>query len=691
MQVTNAIRVVLTLALSISAVGWMPSNARAKENLPQGTVSAESLKSLSAAIMPTIKRHRGDVGVVIKHLPTGETFAYQPDKPMATASLIKLPVMMAAYKAVNSGKLSLDKMITLKKEDQVPGSGVLSTQFSPGLQLSLRDAIQLMIAHSDNTATNLVIDQIGLDATNELMKSLDCPETRLNAKVYRRDTSNDMKRSREYGLGSTTAAEMVKVVEMIQSNKFLGKERCAQMLAHLFACESRSKVPRFLPAEVKVAHKTGSVSEARTDAGFIDTPAGPIAFCVLTSKNEDRSWGDSNEAELLAGEIGLAAYNHFMGDTKVKAPAAVRVLRIGAEGDLVEALQRTLNARVKPSPNISADGDFGPNTESAVMKFQKQERLDPNGVVDRKVWQALGPLVTEDEAVADPQIVNSRQLKKQPIEPLEGMPVVTCKGWAFIDAESGDLLAGENVDGIRDPASTTKLMTAYVVLKFAKDNPDALEQIITFSKRADDTTGSTSGVKAGEKLPVSELLYGLMLPSGNDASVALAEHFGEQISPEGEGESYDRFIEVMNSTAGDLGMKNTGYRNPHGLTAEGHVTTAGDMTKLARVAMKLPLMREICSTRQRGVTVDSEAGYQRNIQWNNTNRLLQREGYTGVKTGTTGPAGACLVGSAERDGRELIGVVLGSSSSDARYADFRNLYRWVLNNKFEQQGENSNE
>jgi len=684
-------RLACTLALVISTAGWLPSDVQAKESLPKGAVSAESVEKLSATLMPLIKRHRGDVGVVLKHLPTGETFAYQPDEPMGTASLIKLPIMMAAYKAVESGKLSLDKMITLKKEDQVPGSGVLSTHFSPGLQLSLRDAIQLMIAYSDNTATNLVIDQIGLDATNELMKSLACPETRLNAKVYRRDTSNDMQRSKTYGLGSTTATDMVKLVEMIHNNEFLSEARCAEMLAHLYDCDSRSKVPRFLPAEVKVAHKTGSVSDTRTDAGFIDSPVGPIAFCVLTSNNEDRSWGDNNEAELLAGEIGLAAYNHFMGDTKVQAPAVARVLKIGAEGELVESLQRTLNARLKPSPGISADGDFGPNTESAVIKFQTQEKLDPNGVVDRQVWQALGPLVTEDEAVADPQIVNSRQMKKEPIEPLHGMPVVTCKGWAFIDAKSGELLAGVNVDGVRDPASTTKLMTAYVVLQFAKEHPKALEQILTFSKRADDTTGSTSGIKAGEKLPVSELLYGLMLPSGNDAAVALAEHFGEQISPQGEGESYDRFVAVMNRTAKDLGMKNTGYRNPHGLTAQGHVTSAGDMAKLGRVAMQLPLMRKICSTRQHGVTVDSEAGYQRNVQWNNTNRLLRREGYTGVKTGTTGPAGACLVGSAERDGRELIGVVLGASSSDARYADFRNLYRWVLNNKIKQHGESSNE
>ncbi len=130
---------------------------------------------------------------------------------MPTASLIKFPVMIAAYEAVDKGKLSLDDMIELKKDDQVPGSGILTSHFSPGTKISLRDAIHLMIVYSDNTATNLVLDKLGLPATNECMERLGCPETQINSKVFRRDTSIAPERSKKFGLGSTTARDMVKL------------------------------------------------------------------------------------------------------------------------------------------------------------------------------------------------------------------------------------------------------------------------------------------------------------------------------------------------------------------------------------------------------------------------------------------------------------------------------------------------
>ncbi len=265
---------------------------------------------------------------------------------------------------------------------------------------------------------------------------------------------------------------------------------------------------------------------------------------------------------------------------------------------------------------------------------------------------------------------------------------MTCKAWCFVDANSGAELAGQNETTVRDPASTTKIMTAYLVLNLAQTNPDVLDQQVTFSQRADDTGGSTSALRVGEQLPVRELLYGLMLPSGNDASVAIAEHFGEQLLPDSEGSSYDRFITAMNAQATELGMVDTGYRNPHGLTAEGHVTTASDLAKLGRAAMQFPLLREIVGTRQRVAKVGSVAGYERNVIWNNTNRLLRRDGYLGIKTGTTGPAGACLVACGERDGRQVLGVVLGSSSSDARYADIRNLFRYLWSEQLHQPASN---
>jgi D-alanyl-D-alanine carboxypeptidase (penicillin-binding protein 5/6) len=601
---------------------------------------------------------------------------------MPTASLIKFPVMVAAYDAVEKRKLKLDDMIELKKDDQVQGSGILTSHFSPGTQISLRDAIHLMIVYSDNTATNLVLDKLGLPATNELMASLDCPETRVNSKVFRRDTSIAPERSREFGLGSTTARDMVKLAEHVYGKKLVSEEASKQMLDHLFACEDKIKVPRKLPREARVAHKTGSVNLTRTDAGVMETPSGPIAFCILTHNNKDQRWTDDNEGDLLCAELGLAVYQFFnaKGDETV-APVA-RVLQMGSDGELVVALQRTLNARIKESPAIGTDGDFGPETEGAVKKFQTQAGLEATGIVDAETWKALGALVMEDQPTSEPEVVNAEPQKKEPADSLDGPPFVTAKAWAIVDGTSGEFLAGGKEDEKRDPASTTKIMTAYLVCTLAEKDPSVLDEVITFSERADNTSGSTSDVKAGENLPVSELMYGLMLPSGNDASVSFAEHFGKRLAEkqeEGGDEvsAYDSFIAAMNRKAEEIGMKSTQFRNPHGLPSTGHQTTARDLAHLAYEAYKLPGFRELVSTPQRGYTVDSVTGYKRNVVWKNTNQLLRTEGYDGIKTGTTGAAGSCLVSTAERDGHRLIIAVLGSTSSDARYTDTRNLYRWA--------------
>jgi D-alanyl-D-alanine carboxypeptidase (penicillin-binding protein 5/6) len=649
--------------------------------------AAASRKSLEQVLLPAIKQHRGDVAIAVKHLKTGESYEYNADRVMPTASLIKFPVMAAAYEAVEKGKLSLDERIKLKAADKVQGSGILTLHFSPGTTISFRDAIHLMIVYSDNTATNLVLDKIGLTATNTFMKSLDCLETRINSKVFRGDTSIAPERSKEYGLGSTSAGEMIKLCQLVYERGLVSKDASEQMLEHLFACEDKQKVPRSLPEGTRVAHKTGSVTQTRTDAGIMETPGGPIAFCILTTNNQDKRWTEDNEGDLLCAAIGSAVYQYF--NSKGEAPVALiaRTLQMGASGDLVEALQRTLNARLEPSPGIGIDGDFGPETEGAVKKFQTQEGLETTGIVNTGTWRALGPLLMDDQPVDEPAAVNAETLEKAPIDSLDGAPILTAKAFSIIDGESGEFLAGDHENEKRDPASTTKMMTAYVIVCLAKENPNVLDEIVTFSERADKTPGSTSALKAGEQVNVGELLYGLMLPSGNDASVALAEHFGKRLAKTEGGDkgksdgqdvdAYESFIAAMNDKAKALDMGSTHFENPHGLPSATHKTTARDLAELAREAFKQPLFRKIVSTPQHGTTVDSVSGYRRNVVWRNTNQLLRIEGYDGIKTGTTGAAGNCLVSTGERDGRRLIVVVLGSTSTESRYADTRNLFRWA--------------
>jgi serine-type D-Ala-D-Ala carboxypeptidase (penicillin-binding protein 5/6) len=647
---------------------------------------------LAGRLTPLIKAHPGQVAVSVRLLSGEDQFGWREAEVHPTASLIKVAVMVTAYRMADAGQLDLNSPVTLSDEDKVPGSGILTDHFSAGTTLSLRDAIRLMIRYSDNTATNLVVGRIGLKATSDTMEQLGFPHTKLHSLVYRRDTSIFPERSRDYGLGSTTAQETTRLLEMLWAGKAASQASCEQMLAHLVRCDDRSKIGRNLPATVRYANKTGAVSAVRCDAGLMDTPAGTVAVCVLTSNNADTSWGSDNQAEQLCALIGREILAHFTSQVVAdpnEAPEVLGPLCRGDSGELVKDLQRTLNSRGELSLSLAVDGDFGPATEAAVKKLQAASSLEPTGVVDAQVWQAMGPLVAEPP-VPEPETVNAEFLPVEPVDPLDGPPLVTARSWVIADAVDGTVLWGHDVNRPLDMASTTKMMTAWLVLKLAESDPGILDETLTFSSRAAGTRGSTSALRAGETLAVREALYGLMLPSGNDMSVALAEHFGHRLrtlpeadiaqGSETDGASNDpveQFVEAMNREAEALGMKQTSFRNPHGLTSQDHRASALDLVRLARTAWANQHFREYVGTRRRAVTVVGVSGYRRNVVWENTNQLLGIEGFDGIKTGTTERAGACLVSTGQRNGRRLVVVVLGSAASAARYADTRNLYRWA--------------
>jgi len=273
--------------------------------------SASTGKPLAERLEPLIKAHKGKVGVALKNLETGETYAYNADEPMPTASLIKFPVMIEAYRQAAEGKIDLNAPVTLHEADKVPGSGILTEHFSEGARFPLRDAIRLMITYSDNTATNLVLDAIGIGSTAATMETLGYPNTKIHSKVYRRDTSVFLERSKQFGLGSTTAHEMVRLFEDLHAKRLVDEKSCDAMREHLLTCDDKAKFPRFLPPGTKIAFKTGSVDQSRTCAGIIECEEGPIALCVLTSENEDESWTDDNAGNLLCARIAREVYDHF--------------------------------------------------------------------------------------------------------------------------------------------------------------------------------------------------------------------------------------------------------------------------------------------------------------------------------------------------------------------------------------------
>jgi beta-lactamase class A len=262
------------------------------------------------------KTHQGKVAIAVKHLRTAESFELNANEPMPTASLIKLAVMIEVYQQAAEGKIRLTDPITLRQEDKVPGSGVLNEYFTPGLTFPVRDAVNLMIALSDNTATNLVLDKIGIAATGQRMEAWGFPNTKINAKSFRGSTTSIApERSKRFGLGSTTAREMIGILEKLESKLLVGPDACKEMLVLLRKCEDHEKFTRFLPPGVGVAHKTGSLSDARTDAGILYLPSGPVAVCALTNQNADQRWVVDNAGNLFCARVAKEVHDYFAART----------------------------------------------------------------------------------------------------------------------------------------------------------------------------------------------------------------------------------------------------------------------------------------------------------------------------------------------------------------------------------------
>src|SRR5262245_49759062 len=280
--------------------------------------AAEPEPTLATRLQPLVEAHHGKVTIAVKHLDGGDEYYLGADEPMPTASLIKFMVMLEVYQQMLEGKVKLSDMVVLRKEDMVQGSGILTYHFSDGATFSLRDAVRLMIVFSDNTATNLVLDKIGIASTGERMAEWGCPNSKINAKVFKGGTTSiDPERTKKFGLGSTTAREAVQLLEKMHQAKIANPDACKEMIGHLKKCEDKTKIKRFLPEKIEVAHKTGSVSDAKTDAGIMYLPGGPVAICVLTAQNEDKRFRDDNAASILIGKIAKEVDDHVAK----KAPA----------------------------------------------------------------------------------------------------------------------------------------------------------------------------------------------------------------------------------------------------------------------------------------------------------------------------------------------------------------------------------
>jgi len=246
---------------------------------------------------------------------------------------------------------------------------------------------------------------------------------------------------------------------------------------------------------------------------------------------------------------------------------------------------------------------------------------------------------------------------------ISSVPELNSRAAIIMEKSTGTILFGKNENDIRKMASTTKIMSAIVVL----ENVENLSEIVTISKKAAGIGGSRLGLSSNAKISVNDLLYGLLLCSGNDAAIALAEFVGGSVQG---------FADLMNQKALDLGLEYTHFVTPHGLDNDEHYTTAYELALLTKYALENETFCKIVGTKSHTVYINNSP---KNI--NNTNELLgYLNGVYGVKTGFTNGANRCLVTSCKRGDLDIICVVLGADTKKFRTQDSIKLIEYAFSN-----------
>lgn len=283
------------LVFSISIIVSMPrSDARNRAAL-----------TLDEQVRVAVSGFKGKVSLFAKNLDTGATYDFGGDNRVRTASTIKITVMIEAFARVAEGKAKWEDPVVLTESKKVQGSGVLQ-ELSDGLRLTLRDAVNLMMVVSDNTATNLVLDVLTTDAVNARMEQLGIRQTKLLRKVGSGGTSRagldpELK---PFGLGVTTPREMVMIVEKLERGEVVSKEASKEMIALMKREQSHNGIGRTLNG-VDMATKSGALDRLRSNVGILYTKRGRIAMAITCEDMPEIDWTDDNAAYLLMSRVSL--------------------------------------------------------------------------------------------------------------------------------------------------------------------------------------------------------------------------------------------------------------------------------------------------------------------------------------------------------------------------------------------------
>ncbi|HLN58421.1 MAG TPA: serine hydrolase [Thermoanaerobaculia bacterium] len=273
-----------------------------------------------------VRAFPGTLGIAVRNLDSGEAFAVNGDMRFPTASLIKVAVMVETYHQIAEGKFGVETAVTLAESDKAGDEPVVLNQLHPGISLTVSDLLALMIAFSDNTATNLLVRRVGAASVDRRMAAYRLPNTKIFRPAFR-DGHADVfpEEEKEFGLGMTTPKEIARLMELIARGEVVSRAACDEMLGILEKQQDRAMIPRSLPFDrekITVANKTGWDEEklpdakgfkgdVRTDAAYVKSPQARYVIAICARQVRDKSPTVDNQALLTGAALSRMVYDHF--------------------------------------------------------------------------------------------------------------------------------------------------------------------------------------------------------------------------------------------------------------------------------------------------------------------------------------------------------------------------------------------
>lgn len=276
---------------------------------PRSQVGTPWDEALRAAIESRIAEHHGSVGLALVDIKGEKILSIRGEERFPSASVVKVPLMVEVFARAAEGRLGLFDPLTVLGSDRTAGAGVLQYLSTPK-EITVWDAVFLMITLSDNTATNLLLEKIRPRAVNARMRSIGLENTEIFVHVGgEADESVYPDSVRRYGFGATTPMDMAALFTRLYRGEVISDEASRQMLGILGRQLLRDGIPRGLPTGTAVFHKTGATDRIRNDCGIVDKPEAPFVICVMTTENADARWTQDNEAERLIADLARIVYD----------------------------------------------------------------------------------------------------------------------------------------------------------------------------------------------------------------------------------------------------------------------------------------------------------------------------------------------------------------------------------------------